>query len=69
MSTSTVTTLVGTLVAAALTLAVTFGVHLTTDQRGAILTFVGALCAVVVAVVGWIETHKIRAAAPKAPAP
>lgn len=66
MSTSTISTLVGTLVAAAITLAVTFGVHLTTDQRGAILTFVGALSAVVIAVVGWIETHKIRAkAAPK----
>lgn len=62
MSTSTISTLVGTLVAAAITLAVSFGVNITTDQRNAILTFVGVLCAVVIAAVSWIETHKIRSA-------
>lgn len=69
MSTSTITTLVGTLAAAAITLAVAFGANVTGGQRDAILTFVGALSAVVIAVVGWIETHKIRAKASTPTAP
>jgi len=60
---STVQTIIGALVADGIALAVSFGASLNTVQQAAILTFVGTTTTAVVAVVGWLETHKTRAKA------
>lgn len=60
---STIQTIIGALVADAIALAVSFGAPISTVQQAAILTFVGTTTTAVVAIVAWIETHRIRAKA------
>lgn len=59
----TVKAIVGSVVADGLALAAAFGFSVTTTQQVAILAFVGTATTAITAVVGWLETHHIRAAA------
>jgi hypothetical protein len=58
---NTVKAIVLSVAANGLTLATVFGVGLTHGQEDAILAFVGSVTTAAVAVIGWVETHRIKA--------
>ena len=60
---NTVKAIAGAAVADGVALGVAFGANVSTTQQAAILAFVGSVTTAGVAVVGWIETHHIRAQA------
>ncbi len=59
----TIKAIVGAVVTDGVALGVSFGVNISSAQQFAILAFVGSFTTLAVAVVGWVETHHIRAAA------
>lgn len=63
MGSTTVKAIIIAVVANALTLAIVFGVHISSEQQDAILAFVGSVTTAAAALVAWIETHHIKAKA------
>lgn len=63
MNGTTIKAIVSALAADSITLAVVFGVSISQAQQNAILAFVGTVTTAAVVVVGWLESHHIKAKA------